>query len=119
MFKRGDVVWVNLISTDATSRQNGSRPAILVNNNKCLEYSPVVHIVPLTSKSKKMLPTHVEINKSEYPIKMDSMAMCEQITLISKEQIISEKAEFTLNNITMIKINIAIIIQFEIGRAHV
>lgn len=111
MLKRGDVVWVKL-SSDGSSKQAGIRPAILVSNDKSIEYSPVVHIVPLTTQGKKMLPTHVQISANEYPVKVDSIALCEQINLISKSQIVSERAEFKLNKETMNKIDLAITIQF-------
>lgn len=111
MFKRGDVVWVKLQS-DGSSKQAGVRPAILISNDKCLEYSPVVHIIPLTTQTKKSLPTHVKISTNDYPVKVDNIALCEQINLISKSQIESERAEFTLDKMTMLRINLAIIIQF-------
>ena len=111
MLKRGDVVWVKLLG-DGSSKQAGVRPAILVSNDKCIEYSPVVHIVPLTTQGKKMLPTHVQISANEYPVKGDSIALCEQINLISKSQIVSEMAEFKLDEKTITKIDLAITIQF-------
>lgn len=111
MFKRGDVVWVKLQS-DGSSKQAGIRPAILISNDKCIEYSPVVHIIPLTTQTKKALPTHVKISMDDYPIKADDVALCEQINLISKSQIKSENTEFKLDKMTMLKINLAIIIQF-------
>lgn len=68
-----------------SSIQGGTRPVIIVSNNMCNQHSPVVSIVPLTSKSKKRLPTHV--NLWGFGLATDSTALCEQITSVDKHLI--------------------------------
>lgn len=71
-----------------SSVQGGQRPAIIVSNNMCNKFSPVVSVVPITSREKKPLPTHVTI--WGYGLSCECTAMCEQITTIDKS-IITEK----------------------------
>ena len=59
----------------AGSEQGGGRPAVVVSNDMCNRYSPVITVVFLTTREKKDLPTHVQIKSSRY----DSTALCEQV----------------------------------------
>lgn len=63
--------------------QTGGRPAIIVSNNVGNDHSPVVEVVYLTGQEKKPLPTHVKIDSANIP----SVALCEQITTVSKKRI--------------------------------
>ena len=77
---RGDVFYITGYKKNVESEQDQSRPAIVVSNNKCNTYSPVVEIVFLTSVEKaKYMPTHVEVM-----CQIPSVALCEQIHSISK-----------------------------------
>ena len=84
-YKRGDVIFVRL--NGEGSVQSNNRPVIVVSNNKCNAFSPVIQIVPLTSRVKKFLPTHVKINSK--CLSKESISLAEQITTIDKGQIIS------------------------------
>ena len=44
--------------------QKGVRPVVIVSNNKACEVSPTLIIVPLTSRDKRPLPTHVKLEPS-------------------------------------------------------
>lgn len=65
--ERGDILMVNLGQVPGTSLQSGIRPVVVVSNNKANTYSPVVTVVPFTSRvyKKRYLPTHVFINRYE------------------------------------------------------
>ena len=93
---RGEVWFTELGSHYGTSVQSGCRPVIVVSNNTANEFSRVLTVIPLTTKHKKDdLPTHVTItaddltrcdrNREFY----DSMLLAEQITTISKAQLVS------------------------------
>lgn len=70
------------------SVQSLVRPAIVVQNNKGNLYSTTTIVVPLTSKNRKSLPTHHILKKNDYDfLHTDSIALCEQITTISEQQI--------------------------------
>ena len=64
--ERGDILMVNLGQVPGTSLQSVIRPVVVVSNNKANTYSPVVTVVPFTSRvyKKRYLPTHVSIIKT-------------------------------------------------------
>lgn len=108
---RGDIVLIDLglsEQRDSSSVQKGIRPAVIVQNNKANKHAPIVTIVPMTSKVKGELPTHVKIMKQE-GVEKDSVALVENITSISKEKIIKKMGK--LGYQTMRQIEIAIMMQ--------
>ena len=62
--------------------QNGFRPVIIVSNNKANTHSPVVTIVPLTSRPKANLPTHVLLEGQG--LRLASLALCEQVSAVDR-----------------------------------
>ena len=54
--KRFEVWQANLPCRDNSSIQQGCRPIIIVSNDHANQHSPVVTVVPLTSKAKKLNP---------------------------------------------------------------
>lgn len=88
--RRGDIVFCKLREQPLeSSLQAKDRPVLVVSNDKNNLHSTVFTGVPLTTKEKKYLPTHVKIaavtNKG---LKKDSIALCEQVTSFDKEQIL-------------------------------
>ena len=107
---RGMVVFCKLPDCNG-SIQSGSRPVVLVGNEKSLKYSSVITCVPLTSKmTKKPLPTHVLLTQENTPcILKQSIALGEQILSVNKSDI--ERVIGTVSDEIMQKINIAMLIQ--------
>lgn len=97
--KRGEVYYIN-IENKTNHIQNGHRPYLIVSNNKCNEYSPTLLAVALTTKLKRL-----EIND----LKIKSMALCEQIFTVGRDDICDENYMGTISNKTLHKINIALI----------
>ena len=85
---RGQIYMIDLPVIEGSSIQRGLRPCILIGNEKSLQYSPAITIVPLTSKihTKKPLITHVSIG-IESGLKMESIALCEQILTVPRSRI--------------------------------
>lgn len=116
-FKRGSVYLANLgeVTSKNGSLQGGIRPIVLVGNDLNNFHSSMITIVPLTtSKYKKKLPTHVEINTINSKIEKDSVALGEQIMVIPKNYIIKDTPLFTLSEDLLKKIDIAMMIQLGI-----
>lgn len=66
------------------SEQTGVRPCIIVSNDMCNKFSPIITIIPLTTKVKNSyLKTHCTILSSLKP----SIAMAEQIKTVDKKRI--------------------------------
>lgn len=104
--KRGDV-WVADLRGNIGSEQGEVRPVVVVQNNVGNRFSPTVTIVPLTSKLKTNLPTHVLIN--DLFLTSPSIALVEQIRTIDKSRLMKHLG--TLNTNIMNKIDKAIAIQ--------
>lgn len=76
--KRGQVWWWNCPEHDRDHIEQGIRPVIIVSNDTCNTYSPVVTVIPCTTSVKKPYPQQVPVifNKSV------SIALADQITCI-------------------------------------
>lgn len=69
------------------SVQSGERMAIIIDNAQAGAYSPVIHVVPLTSQQKNMR-LHYLLQKQQYDfLDNDSVVLCEQYQLIDKSQL--------------------------------
>jgi len=85
--KRGDIFYADL-SPVIGSEQGGVRPVLIVQNDIGNKYSPTVIVAAITSQiNKAKLPTHVEINATEYGITKDSVILLEQIRTIDKKRL--------------------------------
>lgn len=107
-------IWMCNLPASNGSIQNGYRPVFILSNDKNNKYSTTLNVIPLTSKTNKKLPVHVNLwNYSEYGLKTYSTLLVEQITTITVDSLdvclgkINDKK--TLNNICK-----AISIQFPI-----
>lgn len=83
MMQRGDIHYIVDYKDNVGSEQGAGRPAIIVSNDMCNQYSPVVEVVFLTTKPKSDLPTHVTIRSCSKV----SIALCEQVTSVSIERV--------------------------------
>ena len=106
--KRGMVVIVNLPVQKENSIQGGERPCVIVSNNRGNRYSPNVTIIPLTSRDKKVLPTHVTIKSYN-----NSTALAEQIMTIPKTWIVSLKDRILPSELKLIDKAIEIAVGIE------
>lgn len=80
-FKQGEIWYCDMPEEDG-SIQCGKRPVLIasaeVTNN-------MVHVIPLTSKMKKLeQPTHVLLKKEESNLKRDSLILAEAETAVNK-----------------------------------
>ena len=107
--KRGDIYYIDKFGTQTGSEQFSGRPAIIVSNDENNKYSGTVEVVYLTGQPKKDLPTHVTIRSA----KQLCMALCEQITTISKDKIGNYMA--SCSDFEMVKIDIALQISLGIN----
>ena len=78
---KGDIFWVENGKV-AGSEMAGTRPAIVVSNDKANHFSPVVTIVWLRSQECKALPTHCMVKAQKL-----STAVCENVTSVSRDRI--------------------------------
>ena len=82
---RGDIVYVRCDKNKVTgSEWSKDRPAIVVSNDACNKFSPVIEVVyTTTSRRKHLLPTHVIVHSTP----VTSVALCEHIYSVDKSRI--------------------------------
>lgn len=81
--KRGDIYYIVNNYQEEGSEQRAGRPAVVVSNDKGNQHSNVIEVVYLTTQPKVDLPTHIDIKSANRP----SIALCEQISSVSKERL--------------------------------
>jgi mRNA interferase MazF len=119
--RRGELWLARMIGVG--SMQTGIRPVIIVSNKKCNMNSGTITVleiedindrytvVPLTTKKKTPLPTHVDM-ESSMANKKSSIALCECITTIDKSLLIRKLGD--CSTLDMLKINMGMLIQLGI-----
>ena len=85
LVKRGEIYYADLSGIQG-SEQGGVRPFLIIQNDVGNKYAPTVVGVPITSRSKKPLPTHVKIS-TESGLKTESTAMFEQVRTLDKTRL--------------------------------
>lgn len=108
--KQWDIVEIDF-GRNSGSVQSGKRPAIVVSNNINNMHSPNITVIPMTTKTKTILPTHIYINDElaeKLGIDSASTILCEQIQTVSKDAICFNKG----NNVTFARLKIAIASKF-------
>lgn len=81
----GEIYWVNFAKNQHI--QGGWHPAVIVQNNVGNRYSPTISVVPITSKVKSDLPTHVKIKAGMFGLPKPSTIQCEGQRPVNKSDI--------------------------------
>ena len=81
MFLRGSVYYGNL-GTNGEGVQSGVRPLLVVQNDTGNRHAKTTIVVPITTKQKRKMPTHFNIQMGKV-----SIVLCEQITIVHKSQL--------------------------------
>ena len=84
--KRGDIYYADL-SPVVGSEQSGIRPILIIQNDIGNKFSPTIIGVPITSKSKISMPTHIAIEGNKYGLEKDSIILAEQIRTLDKSRL--------------------------------
>ena len=78
-------VYIAKVNGEYGSEQHGTRPVVVVQNDKGNLYSTTTIVVPITSRDKHYLPTHVALNTNIF--EKQSMALAEQVMTVSKDRL--------------------------------
>ena len=114
VIKRGDMFYADL-SPVVGSEQGGIRPVLVIQNNIGNKYSPTVIVSAITSQANKnKLPTHIELDSSEFGLKSDSIILAEQIRTLDKSRL-KEKIGHIDEGSVMTQINNALGVSFGLG----
>ena len=86
--KRGEIYHYDFGKPQIPGLQGGYRHCVVVQNDIGNKYSPTTQIAPLTSQSKKYIPTHVYVEKTKgNGLLKDSIILCEQIQTVPKDKL--------------------------------
>ena len=110
IIKRGDMYYADL-SPVIGSEQGGVRPVLIIQNDVGNKYSPTVIAAAITAQTtKNRLPTHININSSEYGLVKDSVILTEQIRTIDKSRLKEKIGQ--IDPLTMNLVNNALGVSF-------
>jgi len=84
--KRGDIYYADL-SPVVGSEQSGIRPILVIQNDIGNKFSPTIIGVPITSKVKTSMPTHIAIEGNKYGLEKNSIILAEQIRTLDKSRL--------------------------------
>lgn len=109
---RGEIYLISFSSNG--SEQGGTRPAVVVQNDKGNCYSPTTIVVPLTSQEKTLMPTHVTLTPEDCGIIKESTVLCEQIITVDKKRILKKLGD--IKNLAKLEdINRKLIVSLALG----
>lgn len=82
---RGDIFWCPVMEVNAGGELfvGSPRPVIIVSNDVFNATSGNVTVVPITTKEKKPLQTHVEISVNQ----ISGTALCEKVSIATKDNL--------------------------------
>lgn len=103
---KGDIFWLSLAaSASSTSIQQGNRPYVVISSNSGCISSPVISVIPCTTKFKSL---SVNVTLS-YNIKgLPMQALCNQIQTIQRELLLSSNYIGRVTDMDLSNINEAI-----------
>ena len=87
IIKRGDIYYADLRPV-VGSEQGGVRPVLIIQNDTGNRHSTTVICAAITSRmNKAKLPTHVELDATQYELVKDSVILLEQVRTIDKKRL--------------------------------
>jgi mRNA interferase MazF len=107
--KRGDIYNVRLDPVEG-SEQGGSRPVIVVSRNAINTSSPTVLAIPCSSyrQGKRVYVTQVLIYAPEGGLSADSIALAEQVCILSKSRFGDYRGSLSIATMEQISMALAI-----------
>lgn len=108
--QRGSIYMVDLGFSNMDSEQNGIRPCLIISNDIGNEKSSIITVVPLTTKNKRPMPTHVRITTND-GLRQNSLVCLEQVRTVSKRRLFYNRAPIKLLDLPeekIFEVNVAI-----------
>lgn len=111
--KRGEIYDARLEPVEG-SEQGGTRPVIIVTRDAINAYSPVVLAIPCTTyqTGKRVYPTQVLIQSPDGGLINDSIAMADQVRVLSKTRLLRLRG--MLSDEVMLLLNQALLIALDL-----
>ena len=86
IIKRGDIYYADLRPV-VGSEQGGVRPVLIIQNDTGNRQSERVCAAITSRMNKAKLPTHVELDATQYELVKDSVILLEQVRTIDKKRL--------------------------------
>lgn len=110
--QRGDIYFADLNPT-VGSEQAGQKPVLIIQNNIGNTYSPTVIVAVIQSKAtRNNLPTHVEVEYTEFGKLKSAVVALEQIRTLDKSRLIQKIG--IIDSISLERVNEAIRVSLSI-----
>jgi mRNA interferase MazF len=104
--QRGEIYLVNFDPTIGSEIKK-TRPALILQNDVSIQYSPITIVSAITSQfTEPLYPTEVLIKAPEGGLQIDSVALLNQIRSIDKQRLIQRLG--VLDTVTMEDVDTAI-----------
>lgn len=81
-------IWLVSLDPIVGSEIGKSRPCLVISNDKNNQFSDIVTVIPITSKTDIVYPFEVLLTKEEAKIQKDSKIKCNQIRTIDKKRLV-------------------------------
>jgi len=101
--ERGSIYMIDLGFNNLDSEQNGIRPCLIISNNTGNKNSYILSIAPLTTKTKKPMPTHVPLMISD-GMRQNSLICIEQTRVVSKRRLFYNRVPIKIMDLSEEKI---------------
>lgn len=98
----GDVFLTNMDPTIGAEIKK-TRPAITVSNEWINQFSPLVVVVPLTTSTQKVSPSHILIPPNQDGLNYLSKALTEQIRAMDKSRLLQRLGRLDTEYITKLQ----------------
>lgn len=95
----GDVFLVNMDPTIGAEIKK-TRPAIIVSNEWINQFSPLVVVVPLTTSTQNVSPSHILIPPGQGGLNYLSKALTEQIRAMDKSRLLQRSGKLEAEYVT-------------------
>lgn len=100
MNKERGQVWLCKLPKSAGSVQQNVRPCVIISNDKGNTYSNICTVIPITTQTKKPLPTHYSLTETNT---IQGTVLCEQIQTIYQGYLLSYKGNLTETDLNEIE----------------
>ncbi|MBI2158634.1 MAG: type II toxin-antitoxin system PemK/MazF family toxin [Candidatus Rokubacteria bacterium] len=92
--RRGDVVLARLDPTLGVEIKK-TRPVIVLSNNSINQFAELAVVIPLTSSTVRVSPSHAVIPKGAAGLAVPSKAVTEQIRAVDKRRLVKRLGRLT------------------------
>jgi mRNA interferase MazF len=97
--ERGEIWLANLDPTKG-SKQSGTRPIIIFQENAISKFTSTIITIPLTTNLRRAaLPSCLMISSGQGGLNQDSVALCHQLRVLDKTRLIKRLGQLYINAI--------------------